>query len=287
MELANTTEPVIRLTENIQLPISIKEKIAFALTKLPDRLLKHYGHQLIDKKTAQQTAHYLSETYQDDSFSELAFHLYAATLSWKEIYQPLTIPTTIYLATMKAFTRFTKERLAVGAEAQFDRGRWTWRYLCGAAYRIDELEFEMQLPPYSNKQPELDGKPALSIHIPSDAQLDSKMLKQTYREAIAFFARYFPDYHYTAMYTDTWLLSPQLAQWLNPTAKIVRFAKDYQLLQIEPEKDDGIAWIFHRLDRQIDTYPQHTSLQRAAKKSLLQGEHIGSALGILQIDNFK
>ncbi len=85
------------------------------------------------------------------------------------------------------------------------------------------------------------------------------------------------------MYTDTWLLSPNLTKWLKQDSKIRLFAADYRLLSVDEQDDSGVPWIFGRVDAQVQDYPEKTSLQRQAKQQLLAGAHIGSALGILSL----
>jgi hypothetical protein len=287
MTLSTEASISILFAKQIDLSAGMTQKMTHAITPLSGKVFKKYGHALLDPAISKETAKQLSQEFKEDSTIELAIHLYAAALSWEQIYQLLNIPRTAYLATMRAFSRFVKEREEIVPDYHFDRGFWTWRYLCGAAFRIGELEYEMILPPYQHRQSALAGKPCLSIHIPSDAQLAIEGLHQSYRAAAHFFKTYFPDYHYTVMFTDTWLLSPKLAEWLTAGSKIVTFAQDYQILTVEPEKDEGIFWIFRRGDQNFANYPEKTSLQRAAKKSLLQGEHIGSAIGILREDRFR
>ena len=66
----------------------------------------------------------------------------------------------------------------------------------------------------------LEGKQCLSLHIPSDADLSQNKIRDSYESAIRF-ELYFPDYHYQVMYTDTWLLSPNLTKWLKKSQKSV------------------------------------------------------------------
>ena len=49
---------------------------------------------------------------------------------------------------MHAFTRFLEESKRINHFYQFDRGFWTWRFVCGLEFRINQLEFEMVTPPH-------------------------------------------------------------------------------------------------------------------------------------------
>lgn len=225
----------------------------------------------------------IDEVYGEEPFVALTIYLYAASQSWLKIYQPLKIPRTVYLATMNAFTRFIHEHFQVTGKYRFDRGFWIWRYTSGLIFRIGELEYERTYFPKGHKELKLEGKQCLSLHIPSDADLSRNKIRDSYESAIRFFELYFPDYHYQVMYTDTWLLSPNLTKWLKQDSKIRLFAADYRLLSVDEQDDSGVPWIFGRVDAQVQDYPEKTSLQRQAKQQLLAGAHIGSTLGILSL----
>jgi hypothetical protein len=273
---------ITALAEAIELPVTAREQVQQKAAVIPAEIFSDYGRRLVDPTAAKSTANQLTEAYQKESFTELALYLYAAALSWETIYQPLHISKDIYIATMKAFTRFVLEHFRVTGKYVFDRGFWMWRYTSGLIFRLDELEFEQFQLPYSSKYPALNGKVSLSIHIPSDADLTPEKITVSYQKAEEFFHTHFPAYPYEVMYTETWLLSPNLSKWLQPTAKLYQFAQAYEILAVDLQDNSGIPWIFSRVDEQVSSYPEQTSLQRAAKAHLLTGQAIGSALGILR-----
>lgn len=272
------------LMEVIELPEMIKEKINRLLTQISLDDLNSSADKLLDQAKASEEAKRLSVQYKQDTISELTFHLYAASLSWEKIYFPLAIPYKIYVGTMRAFTRFLKESQQINHHYKFDRGFWTWRYISGIEFRINELEFEMVAPSHKHKVSQLVDKKYISIHIPSDANLEHSVIAKNYLEAKSFFKQYFPSYHDVPFVTDTWLLSPLLKNWVKPTSNLSLFANDYQLLLTEPTKNDGVFWIFNTISADVANYPEKTSLQRAAKKAMLSGEAIGSALGLFQLE---
>jgi hypothetical protein len=272
-----------KLTESIELPEVVAEHVQKKAKTIPAEYFEHWGRKLLDARTAKNAAKELDEKYQEDNFTALAIYLYAASLSWEKIYRPLNIPKEIYIDTMKAFSRFIQEYYEAAAVYQFNRGFWIWRQISGLIFRIGELEYELTKFPQNDKKAELAGKESLSVHIPSDADLSPEKITNSYHQAAVFFRLYFPRYQYQAIYTDTWLLSPNLSTWLKPESKIRRFADNYELLTVDETNDSGVPWIFKRADAQIQDYPEKTSLQRQAKKQLLAGKHIGAGLGILSI----
>ncbi|EGP5071036.1 hypothetical protein E3O73_000210 [Enterococcus faecium] len=271
------------LAGDLDFPEAVIEQMMMELESISSEVLEQYSRELLDANKAKAAAKKIDEVYGEEPFVALTIYLYAASQSWLKIYQPLKIPRTVYLATMNAFTRFIHEHFQVTGRYHFDRGFWIWRYTSGLIFRIGELEYERTYFPKGHKELKLEGKQCLSLHIPSDADLSRNKIRDSYESAIRFFELYFPDYHYQVMYTDTWLLSPNLTKWLKQDSKIRLFAADYRLLSVDEQDDSGVPWIFGRVDANVQDYPEKTSLQRQAKQQLLAGAHIGSALGILSL----
>ncbi|HGH4038811.1 acyltransferase domain-containing protein [Enterococcus sp. C76] len=271
------------LAGDLDFPEAVIEQMMMELESISNEVLEQYSRELLDANKAKAAAKKIDEVYGEEPFVALTIYLYAASQSWLKIYQPLKIPRTVYLATMNAFTRFIHEHFQVTGKYRFDRGFWIWRYTSGLIFRIGELEYERTYFPKGHKELKLEGKQCLSLHIPSDADLSRNKIRDSYESAIRFFELYFPDYHYQVMYTDTWLLSPNLTKWLKQDSKIRLFAADYRLLSVDEQDDSGVPWIFGRVDAHVQDYPEKTSLQRQAKQQLLAGAHIGSALGILSL----
>lgn len=271
------------LAGDLDFPEAVIEQMMLELGSISSEVLEQYSRELLDANKAKAAAKKIDEVYEEEPFAALTIYLYAASQSWLKIYQPLKIPRTVYLSTMNAFTRFIHEHFQVTGRYRFDRGFWIWRYTSGLIFRIGELEYERTYFPKGHKELKLEGKQCLSLHIPSDADLSRNKIRDSYESAIRFFELYFPDYHYQVMYTDTWLLSPNLTKWLKQDSKIRLFAADYRLLSVDEQDDSGVPWIFGRVDAQVQDYPEKTSLQRQAKQQLLAGAHIGSALGILSL----
>ncbi|MBL4999690.1 hypothetical protein CUZ91_0744 [Enterococcus xinjiangensis] len=271
------------LAGDLDFPEAVIEQMMMELESISSEVLEQYSRELLDANKAKAAAKKIDEVYGEEPFVALTIYLYAASQSWLKIYQPLKIPRTVYLATMNAFTRFIHEHFQVTGKYRFDRGFWIWRYTSGLIFRIGELEYERTYFPKGHKELKLEGKQCLSLHIPSDADLSRNKIRDSYESAIRFFELYFPDYHYQVMYTDTWLLSPNLTKWLKQDSKIRLFAADYRLLSVDEQDDSGVPWIFGRVDAQVQDYPEKTSLQRQAIQQLLAGAHIGSALGILSL----
>lgn len=80
--LANS-EPLQQLMDLIEIPVLVQEKVNAALEELQEQEMITSVHKL-DPVTASAEAKWLSQLYKEESMKELAIHLYAATISWKQ-----------------------------------------------------------------------------------------------------------------------------------------------------------------------------------------------------------
>ncbi|WP_285121691.1 MULTISPECIES: acyltransferase domain-containing protein [Lactococcus] len=276
--------PMKKFMDDIEIPDLVQSTVLKKFAIISDKGLKMSAQKLLDVRVAAQEAERLGELYSNDTLMELTYHLYAAFLCWDKIYVPQGISYEIYIDTMKCFTRFLEETRKIISSYKFNRGFWTWRYTSGLIYRIQELEFEMVTPPHKDKAARLAGKKYISVHIPSDANLSHEIISKNYLEAKYFLKKYFASYDQTPFASSTWLLSPKLKDWLKEESNLRLFADDYDVVNTNHDSDEGVPWVFNSISADILNYPEETSLQKVAKKWMVAGGHIGSALGILKED---
>jgi len=195
-------------------------------------------------------------------------------LKAKAEYDRLGISEEIYVASMAAFSRFVREHLESYGCYGFDRGSWTPRQVSSRLFRIGQLEYELTT---------LDGAPIISLHIPTDADMRPEVLRPSIRNALAEFYRLFPEHTGDQVYCHSWLLSPQLKEFLPETSNILRFQ---ELFDIEPEGipgNDVKLWVFKNPRLPIEAYPEHTSLQRKLKQFFLNGGQFQEGAGYLHL----
>ena len=97
-------------------------------------------------------------------------------------------------------------------------------------------------------------------------------------EARAFFPRHFPDERYTAFACGSWLLDPQLSEYLPGDSNIVRFQRRFELEPYEatagPDGDvEALRFVFRTLTTPLDQLPRRTVLERAIVDHLKAGRH--------------
>lgn len=167
-----------------------------------------------------------------------------------------------------------------GLRTQF----WLTLHQRGVIYRLGRLQFNQQRS---------DGHPVLGTHIPEwGGPMSPKACADSFRQARPFFAAHFPGFDPTHAACSSWLLDPQLADYLPATSNIVAFQQMFRLLDEEPEPiTDGrtagdrsvLEFVFRSPGIPLDELPQRTTLERAAVAHLKAGRHWAQRSGSLPL----
>jgi GNAT-like C-terminal domain/N-acyltransferase N-terminal domain len=142
---------------------------------------------------------------------------------------------------------------------------WLTLHTRGALYELGRLQYQR-------------GEKTLGLHIPDAGPLTAEAIDASLNEARAFFPRHFPDEHYSAFSCGSWLLDPQLQEYLPEDSNIVRFQQRFELEPYEePEGLDCdvevLRFVFRSLTTPLDLLPRRTVLQRAVIDHLQAGRH--------------
>jgi hypothetical protein len=126
-----------------------------------------------------------------------------------------------------------------------------------------------------------ENDPVLHVHIPEGGKMSHELCLESYRQALDFFPRYFPDTGVKAIACGSWLLSPQFRQLLPESSNIVQFLNDYHLFPLKSKEE----WTFDRVfgAPQIDpaTAPRDTTLRRAILDFMAEGHRMIAAGGFI------
>lgn len=230
---------------------------------------------MMQPETAAEACKELREFLGEDDgrIKMLYCHLECARRLYEK-YREKNILEIVFVDTMKCFTRFIDECEKKNGRMFFDRAWWTYRQLSMRIFRIGELEYEMK---------EFEGESVISLHIPSDADFSEQLINKSLDEAKDFFATYFPEFIYTKMICNSWLLSPELGSMLAENSNIKKFQNRFEIVRENTEDREYIEWLFQRLENTpYEELPENTSLQKKVKQLLLNGGNIGTALGIMR-----
>ncbi|TDE99183.1 hypothetical protein EXU48_02070 [Occultella glacieicola] len=142
-------------------------------------------------------------------------------------------------------------------------GHWT-----GGNYWLGRLQYTPR------RRPGAEGI-ALSAHIPRTGPLTPAAVDASFARAVTFFARHFPDYPAANIHCASWLLDPQLSEVLAPGSNMASFQRRWELTPARTTADtDVMFFVFNRRGEvDLDTLPQHSSLERAVVAHLRAGGH--------------
>jgi hypothetical protein len=161
---------------------------------------------------------------------------------------------------------------------------WLTLHVRGGIYELGRLQFQRHSQAVGDDALSR-GDFALALHIPESGPLTPDRCDESLRLARQFFARHFPDEPYRIVTCDSWLLDPQLAEYLPPGANIIRFQRRFQLLSGGEDGDDSVLrFVFHtRSAAPLDKLPQRTTLEQAAVAHMRAGRHWQTRIGWLAL----
>ena len=125
------------------------------------------------------------------------------------------------------------------------------------------------------------GDPILEIHIPAGSPMDFDLCGESFRLAVDFFPRYFPDRPFKGFCCCSWILNTQFQDMLPPNSNLVRFQGEFYLFPIHSGGRSGFERIFERDYRDISEAPRDTTLRRAVLDHLQAGGYLRNCGALL------
>lgn len=264
------------LYQLIDLQPEMRERLQSVGKEVDLKQVAPYLEQLTDMKAAAQAYEALKSFLQEDiGHMKMLYCQLQSACRVFEKYKEKHIEESVYIDTMKCFTRFIGECEKKNGRMFFDRGWWTYRQTSMSIFRIGALEYEFQ---------KYEGENIISVHIPSDADMTNVSVNDSFEQARKFFQMHYGDYAYDKYVCDSWLLSPVLKSLLSEASHIVSFQKRFAIVQEERESTEFIEWLFQvPEDTDYSSLPEKTNLQKKVKELLLNGGSVGSACGIMKL----
>jgi hypothetical protein len=212
----------------------------------------------------------------------------------------------VYLSTMPAVRRFHAardipddvawathrdlgEKVAIhrrkygvgGMNTQF----WFTLHQRGVIYRLGRLQFNLTRKERNQGGLYLD-QPLLGTHIPEfGGAMTPQACDASFEAARPFFDQHFPEHCARVAICTSWLLDPQLAEYLPETSNIVRFMRRWRIVDemLEPADGSMLEFVFRRDEQPIDELPQDTTLERAVVSHIKAGRHWHTPTGWLTL----
>ncbi|GAA3456225.1 acyltransferase domain-containing protein [Dactylosporangium matsuzakiense] len=143
---------------------------------------------------------------------------------------------------------------------------WLTLHFRGGIYELGRLQHQR-------------GGTAIGLHIADAGPLTPDLIDASLDAARAFFPAHFPHEPYTAFSCGSWLLDPQLREYLPPDSNIVRFQDRFTLDEpyvpaegLDPDLEVR-RFVFRDLTTPLDDLPRRTLLQRAVIEHWKAGRH--------------
>lgn len=131
------------------------------------------------------------------------------------------------------------------------------------------------------------GDECIGVHIPEGGSLEPALVDASLDMAGRFFARHFASRTRRVATCRSWLLDPQLADYLPAASNIVRFQRRFTLVPgAEPGDADVLDFVFRATGSgtpDLETLPQRTTLERAVVQHLRGGGHWERRTGWLRL----
>ncbi|HYI24500.1 MAG TPA: acyltransferase domain-containing protein [Thermomicrobiales bacterium] len=209
-----------------------------------------------------------------------------------EYHRKLGIPPDISRHTLTDLGRkFTVHRKNHGTGG-IDTPAWLTHHLRGQLYQLGRLQFE-RVHAWDKLR---DGMRAagcclaedevlLSVHITDfSGPLSPAACDASFDRARSFFAQVFPETPARYAICSSWMLDPQLAEYLKPSANVIQFQNRFTpAYRPDPGNRGILQFVFGMLDAEIDDLPQTTSLERAVVGHLKAGRSWRGGVGWLML----
>lgn len=172
-----------------------------------------------------------------------------------------------------------------------DKQFWFALHSRGNIHSLGRLQFNLMTIGHDVSDlnvPFAKGDPALGVHIPEwGGPMSPEACDASFARVPGFFAKHYPDHPARIATCGSWLLDPQLADYLPESSNIVHFQRRFELLPESAGTHDAdesiIEFVFRRVDVDLDELPQDTTLQRAIVSHLKSGKHWYARTGWVEI----
>lgn len=267
----------IELYELIKLPIGVIEQ------------LKQYeSHRKSDIPSEIREKIFIRECW-DEGIKELQAYLgedpYGINILWEQLnlvcsysydeYIKRGIPISIFAATFGFVTRFVSGTKDTNGKYKYDWAWWLQRQITLQEFRIGSLEYEFV---------ESNGHREIEVHIPSDANMSIEALSKSVMNFLDFVEKYMADWRNVAITTFTWMLMPELEEFLPKESNILMFKSLFDIDYVDYEQNWYMGWIFPGYSEVNENLPEKTTLHRKLKEHLLSGKKFGIAKGHLVLN---
>ena len=174
------------------------------------------------------------------------------------------IPHEVIQDTLRGINCIEKNRELTGYLGIRIYLNWLSLYIRGEIYHISGFSFQIVRRD--------DGEDVVSVHIPSGIDLSTENVMAAFVNAEKFFKAYFPEYRFTGLICQSWMLNPKLEEIMGKKTKVSQFGDLFERYEVESFGKSVYRFVFNQLTPVDPTLlNENTSMQRAIKQYLLEG----------------
>ena len=264
-------------------------------------IVKYWYNRLgIDKRYEEELDAAIAETTVDQSLDPLEYtkaaptgrealvHLLYFCDGLAARYRSAGISEEILDATLDDIRIYCEEWSEVKGYLTMATTSWLRHHFDMKLFRLGRLQFNMAgtYAAYPERGIE-KGAPILEVHIPRGEKMTPEVCRASFREARAFFARYFPEYSYSYFACSSWLLDASLSDFLPPESNIIKFGNLFDRLAVY----DGLYMLDYLYpigttkETLVDVTPT-TPLAAKIREAILAGRTFHPSFGVIPADRF-
>ncbi len=215
-----------------------------------------------------------------DDLTRLAVILQCAEAA-KEKYDALGINGKIFADTMSDINIWCENNGNKGLK----NSNWLKNHVSFELFKIGRLQYQFfrcTVKRLNYRHLPLNyGDNVIYVHIPQGEKLIYSECVNSLKDAVVFFEKYFPQYHYDFFFSESWLLYGENWRFMEPSSNILQFASLFDIAYSYPVDAQAVERIFGKRKLLKKNYPENTSLQKSAKKFMLDGGKLGAGIGII------
>jgi hypothetical protein len=129
------------------------------------------------------------------------------------------------------------------------------------------------------------GDAILEVHIPAGSKMEYAECGESFKTAVAFFERYFPEVSFKGFTCSSWLLDSQLQGILDPSSNIYKFQREFYLFPLLTDDFQTFERVFGSKPVDFPKAPRDTSLKRAILDYVIRGNHMRAGGGFILKDD--
>lgn len=204
-------------------------------------------------------------------------------------YNKLGVPRQIFLDTLHDIKIWSYRHKEIFEEYGVKEIVWLRHLGSTKMFTIGRLEYKLGRYLFGVRRKNLCFLSRIvEIHIPRGEKITKENLLFSLNEAVKFFEKFFPNYKYNYFTCGSWMLDPNLKEFLPEDSGIIIFQNMFDLVATIP-KIDHIRFVFGEKwnKNNIKDFKPQTSLQKNIRDRLLNKEKLSLGLGIICKNNIE